>query len=470
MKTLFSPALRLCCTLGIWGASTGLLPGTVTVSLSASAQNLPVFTPPESVELMGLMLGHVGTTEAKIWVQSDEETEAFITYWPENNIQAARHTSAVALSESRFLAHTFVLEQLQPQQTYRYAVYLNQQKQTEHNLSFRTAAPAQKTPQDLKFLVGSCYYLDDPLMKLFQYSYGAGIEIFETMAKEEANAMMWTGDNVYFAPFDLSSPYNMNQRYKKHRQHQSLKDFLVKMPHYATWDDHDFGPNNSSRRFSGANAATDIFKAYWANPRYGGITEPGIFFSQRWQDVEFIVTDNRTYRDPNNFPDPLTRSFFGSTQMDWLKSKLVGSDATFKVVVIGSPVFNRYYKESFYQAKGEFNTLMQFLEVNKIKGVVFLSGDRHHSELTKMEREGTYPLYNYVNSPLTSQPTKFLSDEETHDSWRVPGSLIRQRNYGRVAVSGAPGQRVLALETVSATGERLWNYSIPAAELGYTAE
>lgn len=456
MKTLLNSAL---------GLST-----LFTFSWAASAQDLTPLAQPESpVELVGLMLGHVGTTEAKIWVQSDEEAEAFVTYWPENNMQAARHTAVAALREQHFLAHTFVLEALQPQQTYRYAVYLNQQKQSDQVLSFQTVAPLQQPPQDLRFLVGSCYYLDDPLMKLFQFSYGGGIEIFETMAKEDAQAMIWTGDNVYFAPFDLSSRYNMNQRYKKQRQQASLKDFLVKMPHYATWDDHDFGPNNSSRRFSGANAATEIFKAYWANPRYGGITEPGIFFSQRWQDVEFIVTDNRTYRDANSFPDPLKRSFFGPTQMDWLKSKLVGSDATFKVVVIGSPVFNRYYKESFYRATGEFNTLMQFLDDNKVEGVIFLSGDRHHSELTKMEREGAYPLYNYINSPLTSQPTKILSDAEANDSWRVPGSLFRQRNYGRIAVSGPPTQRVLSFETVNAKGERLWEYAIPAAELSYKA-
>ena len=450
--------LLLNCAL-IVGVGLGTLSG---FALCAPAQAVSA-----QADLVGLMLGHVGTTEAKIWVQSDEETEAFITYWPENKPQEARHTSSILLSEAQFLSHTFVLDPLQPQQKYRYAVYLNQQKQTEQTLSFQTIAPLQDTPQDLRFLVGSCYYLDDPLMKLFQFSYGSGIEIFETMAKEEANAMVWTGDNVYFAPFDLSSRYNMNQRYKKQRQQASLKDFLVKMPHYATWDDHDFGPNNSNRRFSGANAATEIFKAYWANPRYGGITEPGIFFSQRWQDLEFIVTDNRTYRDPNNFPDPLTRSFFGDTQMDWLKSKLVGSKATFKIVVIGSPVFNRYYKESFYLATGEYNDLMQFIEANKVEGVVFLSGDRHHSELTKLDREGAYPLYNYVNSPLTSQPTKFMGDEEANDSWRVPGSLFRQRNYGRLAVTGLPEQRMLSLETVSATGESLWTYTISAAELRY---
>ena len=41
------------------------------------------------------------------------------------------------------------------------------------------------------------------------------------------------------------------------------------------------------------------------------------------------------------------------------------------------------------------------------------------------------------------------------------------RNAAIVAVSGKPEQRVLSLETVSATGELLWSYAIPATELGY---
>lgn len=429
-------------------------------STQALAQN-------HDADLASMMLGHVGSTEAKIWIQSDAEADAHLVYWPTQAPENKLNTATVHLSDAQFLTHTFVLKDLKPTQEYQYAVYFGQTRQTPEPLSFKTITPSTQALGPLHFLVGSCYYLDDPLMTLFQFSYGGDIEIFETMAKETADAMIWTGDNIYFAPFDLSNRYNMNQRYKKQRQHPALKDFLVKMPHYAIWDDHDFGPNNSSRRFSGANAATELFKAYWANPRYGSIGGPGIYFSQRWQDVEFIVTDNRTYRDPNNFPDPMTRSFFGRTQMDWMKNKLLGSDATFKVIVIGSPVFNRYYNESFMQATGEYEDLMRFLNEKKIEGVVFLSGDRHHSDLTKMERPGAYPFYNFVNSPLTSQPTKILSDAEMNDSWRVPGSLFRQRNYGKLRIEGPPEARVLHLDTLNNQGERLWTYAIPAQELQY---
>lgn len=437
--------------------------GAFSISFSASAhEEAP------TAELAALMLGHVGTQDAKIWVQSDEEVDAHVVYWSADQPSVKRQTAAAHLSEANYLIHTFELKDLKPTQQYQYAVYFDDQRQTPEPLSFQTISPIHEALSPLSFLVGSCYYLDDPLMQLFKFSYGGGMEIFESMAQEQAKAMIWTGDNIYFAPFDLSNRYNMNQRYKKQRQHPALKNFLTRMPHYAIWDDHDFGPNNSSRRFSGANDATQLFKAYWANPRYGSLAGPGIYFSQQWQDVDFIITDNRTYRDPNNFPDPMTRSFFGRTQMDWIKNELLGSRATFKIVVIGSPVFNRYYKESFYQATGEFQELMEFLDTKKIEGVVFLSGDRHHSDLSKMERSGAYPLYNFVNSPLTSQPTKLLSEAETTDNWRVPGSLIRERNYGKLRIEGPAGSRVLHLDTLNATGKRIWTYAIPEQELKYS--
>jgi alkaline phosphatase D len=37
-----------------------------------------------------------------------------------------------------------------------------------------------------------------------------------------------------------------------------------------------------------------------------------------------------------------------------------------------------------------------------IEGVIFLDGDRHHSEITKLEREGTYPLYDFTISSFTA--------------------------------------------------------------------
>ncbi len=53
-------------------------------------------------------------------------------------------------------------------------------------------------------------------------------------------------------------------------------------------------------------------------------------------------------------------------------------------------------------APEERQLLLNEIAARKIEGVVFISGDRHHSELNIMQRPGAYPLYEFTSSPLTA--------------------------------------------------------------------
>lgn len=419
----------------------------------------------------GPMLGDTTETSTQIWLQTDQSARAHIEYWPDKQPEARQKSPVVVTDAARFLTGLIPVTGLKAGLRYQYELFLNDQPVARpYPLSFSTApiyASGMRQPPEVKILLGSCYYLNDPLMDLLSIPYGAGLEIFETMAQRDDQMMLWLGDNVYFAPFDLSNLYNMNRRYARHRQLPQLQPLLAKMAHYATWDDHDFGPNNSDRHFIRRNESLDLFKAYWANPRYGLLSTPGIFFQKRWGDVELLMTDNRFHRDGNNFPDPQHRQYFGPEQLNWLKNALKASTATFKLVVIATPVLNQNYIESFALATGEYQNLLAFLEQEKIEGVVLISGDRHHSDLMKLERPTAYPLYNYTSSPLTSEPTRLLSAAEARDPLRVPGSLIRERNFGRLHVHGPENARILEMEAYSTTGKKLWSYQIPAERLRY---
>ena len=426
----------------------------------------------EAIEVVaGPMVGDTGTIQSNIWLQTDQSGRVQIRYWPENQSNQMRSSKVYVTDAERFITTVVPLTGLKTGHKYFYQVLLNDKVQAfPYPLSFSTApigaANIQRLPE-IKALIGSCYFINDPVMKLFNVEYGSGLDIFASMAKKEADLMLWMGDNVYFAPFDLSNLYNMNQRYKVYRQAPELQPLLAKMPHYATWDDHDFGPNNSDKNFWRRNESFKLFKAYWPNPRYGLLAAPGTFFNKVWGDLEFFVTDNRFYREANDHPNPMKRDFFGPEQLSWLKSSLKASKATFKLVVIASPVLNRYYSESFAKATGEYQNLMTFLEQEKIEGVVFLSGDRHHSDLTRLDRPGAYPLYNYVSSPLTSHPSESLPKLEETDSYRVPGSLITKRNFGYLRVTGPQGQRTLHLEAYDTQGKKIWLHQINQEELSY---
>jgi len=107
---------------------------------------------------------------------------------------------------------------------------------------------------------------------------------------------------------------------------------------------------------------------------------------------------------------------------------------------------------------------MNFLTSDKIKGVLFFTGDRHHSEVIKQERKGLYPLYDVTNSPYTSGIGKVRGAEINNPS-RIPGTLVEAQNFTKVSVSGKKNERVMKIEFIGIKGEQLGGWSVEEKEL-----
>jgi alkaline phosphatase D len=157
---------------------------------------------------------------------------------------------------------------------------------------------------------------------------------------------------------------------------------------------------------------------------------------------------------------------FGTQQLAWLRNALIHSQAPIKLVVNGSQMWNRANRfEGWNHFATEQRAFADWLLAQKIDGVVFLSGDRHFSELLKINRLGTYPLYEFTSSPLTSRPWANPDAAEQQNVDLVPGTLIGRRQFGMIRVTGPGGERVLALESYDATGKLLWRNEIRARDL-----
>ena len=107
---------------------------------------------------------------------------------------------------------------------------------------------------------------------------------------------------------------------------------------------------------------------------------------------------------------------------------------------------------------------MDFLNRTKIKGVLFLTGDRHHSEIIKSARPGNYDLYDITVSPLTSGVARVKGDEINNPA-RVPGSLVELRNYARISVAGKKNERICRFSFVGVDGKTIYNWSISEKQL-----
>jgi alkaline phosphatase D len=152
-------------------------------------------------------------------------------------------------------------------------------------------------------------------------------------------------------------------------------------------------------------------------------------------------------------------------QMEWLKNALLYSKATFKIIATGSQVLNPYSDfECMKKYSAEYYELMNFLNEEKIRGVLFFTGDRHHSEVIKMERPGLYPLYDVTSSPYTSGIGK-VRGAELNNPVRMPGTLVEEQNFTKVRLNGKKGERVMKVEFIGIKGNKLGEWSVSEKDL-----
>ena len=138
---------------------------------------------------------------------------------------------------------------------------------------------------------------------------------------------------------------------------------------------------------------------------------------------------------------------FGAQQMTWLKNALLFSRAPIKLVVNGSQMWNRVSRfEGWHQFATEQKAFAEWLTANRIDGVVFLSGDRHFSEVLKIDRPGTYPIVEFTSSPLTSRAWDHAGERpnaRTPTSCRARSSA--SGSSACIEVTGPGNDRRLAL-------------------------
>ncbi|MCY7292978.1 MAG: alkaline phosphatase D family protein [Ferruginibacter sp.] len=285
------------------------------------------------------------------------------------------------------------------------------------------------------------------------------------MAKTGSAFHVWMGDNWYTREVDFGSAWGLNYRASHDRAQKIMQPFMASMPQYSIWDDHDYGPDNSGKSFYLKEESREIFKNYMLNPSYGQEGK-GIYTKISYSDADMFLTDDRYFRSEDKMPDSVNgmpskeKHFFGPVQMEWLKNSLEFSTATFKIIVVGSQVVNPLGRsENMQQYPYEYNELMNFIKTQKIKGVVFFSGDRHHSEVIKLEQADFYPLYDVTISPYTAGVSK-PSGEEKNNIYRVQGTLVEENNFGKISITGTKDNRIMTVDFLGVKGQKLATWSV----------
>lgn len=415
----------------------------------------------------GPMVGYSEMREVMLWVQTTNTCEVFVEYQEKGIANAPRlRTNRVNTeSNSAFTAH-LLADQVLPGKDYSAVVFINGKAQKlSYPFEFhaRDLWQYRTDPPAFRALIGSCAYFNDSIYDRPGKPYGSDYEIFESISNDTADLMVWLGDNMYLTEADWNTNTGINYRYTKARSFPALQPALAKMSHYAIWDDHDYGPNDADRSFIHKDKTYAAFQNFWANPSYGVNGKGGITSMFSWSDCDFFLLDDRYFRSPNGGRTS-KQAMLGKQQITWLIDALKSSRAPFKFICVGGLVLSTadVYENYIHVCPKERKMLLDALVKEEIPGIIFLTGDRHHSEMSYYKPDGGYPMYDITISPFTSGT---YPGDNGANTLLVEGSEYVGHNYGILEVTGPRKERKLAIIYKDKNGQEVWRKEITAAEM-----
>ena len=222
------------------------------------------------------------------------------------------------------------------------------------------------------------------------------------MRAVDPHAVVLLGDTPYIDSTDLSA---QRRRYREFAAVADFRKLLRNRSLYATWDDHDFGRDDTDGNLKGKENSRRAFIEYHANPSYGD-GRAGIYTKFRRGGVEVFLLDTRFFAatEPSPF-DKDRPSLLGKQQWQWLRRELKASTAPFKVLACGM-IWNGAVRpgkrDHWATYPHEREALFDFIGHEEITGVVLVGGDVHRTRvLHHQTSEGAgYRIPELITSPV----------------------------------------------------------------------
>ena len=296
--------------------------------------------------------------------------------------------------------------------------------------------------------------------------------IWKAVKKFEPQLWIWLGDNFYndwvegkYVPFN-NDPEAFSKGYEKLKKSQGMEALQALMPDrvMATWDDHDYGKNDAGKEYSRKEEAHQAFVKFWGIPD----RKDGIYSSKDWgpagKCVRVIMLDLRSQRDPlpKKGQGPSDGDMLGEEQWHWLSKELSKKGAD--LIVIGSSIQfvaekHRFEKwANFPKCKSR---LLKLIGELGVKGVLFVSGDRHNGEISCQKgSEAGYPIYDFTSSGLTEVSS--ITEEQNPD--RV-GHLVNGQNFGTIQIDWSSADPLITGELHRVDGTVAETVSFPLSQL-----
>jgi alkaline phosphatase D len=344
--------------------------------------------------------------------------------------------------------------------------------------------------------------------------------IYNTVLRHDLDAFLHLGDweypnndsitqtttNVYCRNYS-----GVQTAYRVRYSSPYMPRMLRQIPMGYVWSDCDYVEGNASALSAqyavvvgtdlvlanppfAPSARRNVIKGYYENfPAYKAVdTTKGIFHSFRLGSAEFFMLDTRSNRTPDNdafqktgpitapwvFNPPTGHTILGVDQLNWLKTSIKNSRATWKVIV-GDVPFNKAQKQLLDLAlsvqtlaipgvgsagklasaladawigfPADQQSLLDYLSTNNLKNVIYLSGDSHTSAIDDGTNAGIpeFMAANLAigNSRIVNQVSSFVPPANL---WNKGAQGIGNTNYnnafGKVEFFGEDSLRMTLVD------------------------
>lgn len=299
--------------------------------------------------------------------------------------------------------------------------------------------------------------------------------ILKRVVETKPDLFIYLGDNVYGDTRDMAL---LQKKYDRLASKSEFKALCKAMPVLATWDDHDYGENDAGRHYPLKAESKEIFLDFWnepaASPRrdHAGIYHAHVL-GPVGRRVQVILLDTRTFRDdlklgappswlndyqPNENPDS---TFLGEAQWKWLEEQLL-QPAEFRIVASSNQFahsFNGW--ESWTNVPHEQAKFLDLIAKTQAEGLFFISGDVHWAELSRMESEIVYPIYDLTSSGITQSWRKVEANAN-----RI-GESYWKNNFGLIEIDWEEADPLLSLSLRNVAGNEVLKQQVRRSELSW---
>ena len=294
--------------------------------------------------------------------------------------------------------------------------------------------------------------------------------IWESVLSKKPDIFVLLGDNIYGDTRDMQklkdkwNEFSSVPGFKKLRQNSRV---------LAIWDDHDYGENDAGKEFPKKAESQNIFLDFLSEPANSLRRKtPGIYDSlivgPPGKRVQFILLDTRYFRTslkrskvresgkgPYAPNDSTEAEILGRDQWVWLE-KTLSEKAELRIIASSIQVVSTTHGwETWGNFPQERKKLLEMLKKQNSNGTIILSGDRHSSEISKLEGVLPYPLFDITSSAMNQK----LRPKVEENIYRV-GKRYFDENFGLLKIDWLPNGPKVHASIQDINGEPVIEYEL----------